>query len=316
MTLNVSNFRQEVSKFKLSKNAFNELLAAQDKLAPDSLTHRIDVTPVLLDSQCSGALLEELGTVRNMIDHERHVLLIDGFKVDTLARFKSLIWTFGSLLGVPMVQNHLGHHMIEVYDRGGKSIEEGARYHQTKQGAYVHNDGVSDPVPIDYLILACGQKALLGGESILIDASAVYVELTAFPEILEVLKGDFLFENRGMAEEEQLFRAPILSFSDEGIPQIRYFRVYIESAHLKAGQPLTALQVQALDFLDTVLDQSSVQHRILLEPGQVLVSADNKFLHTRTQFIEQHAPRAEISDSDCLASLNRYMLRMWLRKPS
>lgn len=316
MTLNVSNFRQEVSKFKLSKNAFVELLAAQDTLVPDALTHRIDVTPALLDSPCSGALFEELGIVRNMIDHERHVLLIDGFKVDTLARFKSLIWTFGSLLGAPMVQNHLGHHLIEVYDRGGKSIEEGARYHQTKQGAYVHNDGVSDPVPIDYLILACGQKALLGGESILIDASAVYVELTSFPEVLEVLKGEFLFENRGMAKEEQLFRAPILSFSEQGIPQIRYFRVYIESAHLKAGQPLSALQVQALDFLDTVLDQSSVQHRILLEPGQVLVSADNKFLHTRTQFIEQHAPRAEINDSDCLATLNRYMLRMWLRKPS
>lgn len=81
---------------------------------------------------------------------------------------------------------------------------------------------MSDPEPIDYLILACGQKALLGGESILIDASAVYVELTSFPEILEVLKGEFLFENRGMAEEEQLFKAPILSFSEQGIPHIRY----------------------------------------------------------------------------------------------
>lgn len=85
MTLNVSNFHQEVSKFKLSKNAFNELLAAQDKLVPDALTHRIDLTPALLDSSCSGALFEELGTVRNMIDHERHILLIDGFKVNMFA---------------------------------------------------------------------------------------------------------------------------------------------------------------------------------------------------------------------------------------
>lgn len=45
MSLNVSNFRQEVSTSKLSENAFNEWLAAQDKLAPDSLAHRIDVTP-------------------------------------------------------------------------------------------------------------------------------------------------------------------------------------------------------------------------------------------------------------------------------
>jgi alpha-ketoglutarate-dependent taurine dioxygenase len=249
-----------------------------------------------------------------MIDHESYVLILDGFKVDKIASFKSLVWTFGSLLGVPMVQNHLGHKVIEVYDRGGKSIEEGARYHQTRQGAYVHNDGVSDPLPIDYLILACGQKALLGGESILIDASAVYAELMAFPEILEELKCDFFFENRGMSDEEQLFKAPILSFSNEGIPLIRYFRVYIESAHLKAGVPLTAAQSQALDFLDTVLDQSSVQHRVLLEPGQVLISADNKCLHTRTHFIDMNAPRSEISDTEHLSDLNRYMLRMWLRK--
>jgi hypothetical protein len=117
-----------------------------------------------------------------------------------------------------------------------------------------------------------------------------------------------------MSEDECLFKAPILSFSNEGIPLIRYFRVYIESAHLNAKMPLTLAQVQALDFLDTVLDQSSVQHRVLLEPGQVLISADNKFLHTRTHFIDRHSPRSEIDDAEPLNALNRYMLRMWLRK--
>ncbi len=148
----------------------------------------------------------------------------------------------------------------------------------------------------------------------LIDASTVYAELMAFPKVLEELKGDFYFENRGMSEQEQLFKAPILSFSDEGVPLIRYFRVYIESAHLKAGVPLTLAQTEALDFLDTVLDQSSVQHRVLLEPGQVLISADNKFLHTRTHFIDRKTPHTQINDAMSLNDLNRYMLRMWLRK--
>lgn len=286
MSINVSNFRQEVFKTRLSHSAFNELLSARALFESDSQGIRFDTKAAHINPLQSPVLSKELDRIRTMIDHESHVLILDGFKVDKLSSFKSLIWTFGSLLGVPMVQNHLGHKVIEGYDRGGKSIEDGARYHQTRQGAYVHNDGVSDPLPIDYLILACGQKALLGGESILIDASAVYAELMAFPEILEELKCDFFFENRGMSDEEQLFKAPILSFSDEGIPLVRYFRVYIESAHLKAGVPLTMAQSQALDFLDTVLDQSSVQHRVLLEPGQVLISADNKFLHTRTHFID------------------------------
>ncbi|USW95805.1 TauD/TfdA family dioxygenase [Pseudomonas proteolytica] len=315
MNINVSNFRQDVSKVRLSKEAFNELLSAKNTVEAATQGRRFDEAPVDIDLRDSQVLSAELRNIRNMIDHQSHVLILDGFKVSNLANFKSLVWTFGSLLGAPMVQNHLGHKVIEVYDRGGKSIEEGARYHQTRQGAYVHNDGVSDPLPIDYLVLACGQKALLGGESILIDASAVYAELMGFPQILEELKCDFYFENRGMSQEEQLFKAPILSFSSEGIPLIRYFRVYIESAHSKAGVPLTPSQIQALDFLDTVLDQSSVQHRVLLEPGQMLISADNKFLHTRTHFIDAHTPRVEINDAQSLSDLNRYMLRMWLRNP-
>lgn len=314
MNINVSDFRQAVSNVRLSKFAFDELLSVRELLESESQGARFDTKTAYINSLQSSVLSKELDRIRTMIDHECHVLVLDGFKVEKLETFKSLIWTFGSLLGVPMVQNHLGHKVIEVYDRGGKSIEEGARYHQTRQGAYVHNDGVSDPLPIDYLILACGQQALLGGESILIDASAVYAELMAFPEILKELKCNFFFENRGMSDEEQLFKAPILSFSNEGIPLIRYFRVYIESAHIKAGVPLTVAQCQALDFLDTVLDQSSVQQRVLLEPGQVLISADSKFLHTRTHFIDRNTPRCVIDDAESLSDLNRYMLRMWLRK--
>ena len=314
MNINLSSFRQEVSKVRLSETAFNELLNATNALEVGEQNERLDMRPACIDPIRHHVLSTELRNLRDLIDHERHVLILDGFKTKDLASFKSLVWTFGSLLGAPMIQNHLGHKVIEVYDRGSRRIEEGARYHQTRQGAYVHNDGVSDPLPIDYLILACGQKALLGGESILIDASAVYAEFMAFPDILEELKCDFYFESRGMSEEEQLFKAPILSFSDEGIPLIRYFRVYIESAHLKAGVPLTSAQTQALNFLDTALDQSSVQYRVLLEPGQMLISADNKFLHTRTHFIDTNAARENIDDAEPLSGLNRYMLRMWLRK--
>jgi hypothetical protein len=52
----------------------------------------------------------------------------------------------------------------------------------------------------------------------------------------------------------------------------------------------------------------------LLEPGQVLISADNKFLHTRTHFIDANDPREAIGDAEPLNGLNRYMLRLWLRR--
>lgn len=235
MNINLSGFRQEVSKVRLSETAFNELLNATNALEVGGQNERLDMRPACIDPIRHHVLSTELRNLRDLIDHERHVLILDGFKTKDLASFKSLVWTFGSLLGAPMIQNHLGHKVIEVYDRGSRRIEEGARYH-------------------------------------------------------------------------------LLSFSDEGIPLIRYFRVYIESAHLKAGVPLTSAQTQALNFLDTALDQSSVQYRVLLEPGQMLISADNKFLHTRTHFIDTNAARENIDDAEPLSGLNRYMLRMWLRK--
>lgn len=314
MNINVSFFRQDVPRFKFTKEAMGELSLAKISLTGESKNRRIDSTLANFGVNQFSTLHDELQRIRNIIDNETHVLLVDGFDADTVGDFKAMVWTFGSLLGAPMIQNQLNHKIIEVYDRGGKSIEEGAHYHQTRQGAYVHNDGVSDPLPIDYLILACGQKAYIGGESILIDASAVYAELVGFPDILNILQGDVLFENRGMADEELLFKAPIFRFSDKGVPLIRYFRVYIESAHNKAGQPLTPKQIEALDFLDTVLEQSNVQSRVLLEPGQILISADDKFLHTRTQFIDGNIPTAEVKGSELLKNMHRYMVRVWLRK--
>lgn len=313
MGANTLRWAADVPTHTLSREAKNELLLNADA-TPSTETNTAGNGPVTTLKELSPSLANELALICSKVDTERHALIVNGLNADTVGSFKSLIWTFGCLLGTPMTQDSLGRKMIEVYDRGAKTIEEGARYHQTRQGAYVHNDGVSDPVPIHYLLLACGQKAKFGGESILIDASAVYIALAAYPDILQELRNEFFFENRGMSDDERLFKAPILSFSEEGVPKVRYFRVYIESAHKKANSPLAPQQVEALNVLDTVLDQSWVQQRVLLEPGQALISADDKFLHTRTNFVDASSPVGTIRDTDELKSLNRFMLRMWMRR--
>ncbi|KJZ58060.1 hypothetical protein [Pseudomonas marginalis] len=66
--------------------------------------------------------------------------------------------------------------------------------------------------------------------------------------------------------------------------------------------------------LSNVAFDELLSARELLEPGQILISADNKFLHNRTHFIDTNTPRGVIDDSESLSDLNRYMLRMWLRK--
>lgn len=314
MSIHEKSFKTELPIVALNDCASNHLKRIAGELSQHASGSRPD-TVSARDLDCDKTvLIDQVERVRTLFEQGAHAVLVDGILAESVGDFKHRVWTFASLLGSPMVQKHLNHHIIEVYDRGGETVEGGARYHQTKQGAYIHNDGVSDPLPIDFLVLACGQKAQIGGESILIDASAIYLVLTEYPEILSVLEGNFLFENRGMSDEEVQFEAPIICLDSDGVPTIRYFRAYIEAAHEKAGKPLTSRQVEAMDFLDTLLDQTAVQTRIMLEPGQMLITADDRFLHTRTSFLDRSQPIKDIPDQANLQDLNRYMLRVWLRK--
>lgn len=275
---------------------------------------RVD-TLVVEPARCP-TFLAEVEAGRPVIDTGTHFMVYDRIEgVDTLVDQARYAWLLGNALGEPMVQNTLGWRLVEVYDRGtGQTIAEGARYHQTKQGSYMHNDAVNDVDPIDYLLLSCAQSAYVGGESILVDAKPVHAFLTGHPEILEALTEEYWFEKRGMADEPEFFSSPIIRYSPEGEPLVRYFRTYIEVAHEKQGEPLDTRRREALDFFDAVHDQSSVQYRVRLERGQTLVSADDRFLHTRAAFKDRFAPRPIDMHRDRPEEVNRYMYRMWSTK--
>lgn len=300
--------------YRFSGEARAEVVNYVRELGKETGDGRVDELSVDL-ARCP-AFLAEVNAGRPVIDSTAHFMIYDRIEgVDSLLDQALYAWLLGNALGRPMVQNTSGWRLVEVYDRGtGQTIAEGARYHQTKQGSYMHNDAVNDVEPIDYLLLSCAQAAYVGGESILVDAKPVHRFLRNYPEILDVLTEEFWFEKRGMAEEPEFFRSPIIRYSPEGEPLVRYFRTYIEVAHEKLGRPLTARQRNALDFFDAVHDQSSVQYRVRLERGQTLVSADDRFLHTRAAFKDQHPVKPIDMRADLTESVNRYMYRIWSTK--
>lgn len=206
-------------------------------------------------------------------------------------------------LGDLMVQNEAGDTVIEVFDRQQGRIEDGARYHQTRQGGDIHTDSVNRQEPMLYLGLACAAPAVMGGETIVIRGRDVYSKLLEHPEVADCLSEDFFFEGRGMNSENAIFKIPILKVV-EGKARFRYLRSYIANAHERAGQPLTTRQTYALDLLDCILEMSSFQHRLTLQPGQILFADDTATFHGRTSFIDG-AVKAGFSD-------RRHMLRYWM----
>jgi len=217
--------------------------------------------------------------------------------------FRAACMQIANALGHPMVQNEAGDRVIEVFDRRKGRIEEGARYHQTRQGGDIHTDSVNRPEPMKFLLLGCAAPAVLGGESILIRGSDVLDRLRDFPGVVETLSRPYHFEGRGMAEIPGLFQMPVLTETETG-PSFRYLRPYIESAHLRAGEPLDAEQTRAFDVLDACLDLSELQYRYSLQKGDLLISDDTAVFHGRTSFIDGPLPGAWTP--------GRCMLRYWI----
>nr|VFJ59797.1 MAG: Taurine catabolism dioxygenase TauD, TfdA family [Candidatus Kentron sp. FW]VFJ64908.1 MAG: Taurine catabolism dioxygenase TauD, TfdA family [Candidatus Kentron sp. FW] len=190
----------------------------------------------------------------------------------------------GHYLGELLVQNEQGDKVIRVFDRNRLgSMYKGARYHQTHEGGSIHTDNVNIPEHWEYLLLACLAPAPAGGESILVDGIRIHATLERdFPEALEILEKNFFWEMRGVADS--LYEAPIITYTRKGKPLFRHLRPYMESAHEKAGRPLTEEQLYAVDVLDALLNSSEFQKRYKMETGDILLTHDAQVLHGRTCF--------------------------------
>ena len=249
------------------------------------------------------ALSGAVKSIRSIVDSNKSVILDTKASCNTKEQFRALCVGIGTQLGELAVQNAEGAHVIEVYDRRIGRIEDGVRYHQTRQAGEIHTDSVNHPTAFRYLLLGCVAPALLGGESIIVPASRVRSALDSFPNVLETLRRPFWFEGRGMGADVQFFQLPVLS-EDDGSVRFRYLRSYIEAAHVKVGQPLTSEQVFAFDALDAVLQSSPLQRRFTLESGHLLICSDTEVFHGRTAFLDGTKAGAWASQ--------RHMLRLWV----
>ena len=84
---------------------------------------------------------------------------------------------------------------------------------------------------------------------------------------------------------------------------IRYLRYWIEVGHEKAGQPLTAEQVAALDALDRAAAEPRMRVEFAMRPGDMLFVNNRWILHNRTAFEDHPEPERK-----------RHLVRLWLAR--
>jgi alpha-ketoglutarate-dependent taurine dioxygenase len=217
----------------------------------------------------------------------------------------AVYWLVGQLLGRPFAQNVQGTLLYDVRDTG-QDVRAGARFSVTNYESSFHTDNSFGDEVLDYVGLLCLNPAKSGGRSQVVSGYAVRDELLArHPGAGEVLRRPFHVDRRGGLRpgDEPTVRFPVLG-NDGADLLIRYLRYWIEAGHEKAGQPLTAEQVSALDAFDRVAGERDLRVEFTLKPGEMLFVNNRWILHNRTAFEDYSEPERR-----------RHYVRLWLRRP-
>jgi alpha-ketoglutarate-dependent taurine dioxygenase len=219
---------------------------------------------------------------------------------------RSLYWDVGERLGQPMPQNVQGTILYDVCDTG-QDVAQGARFSVTNYESSFHTDNSFGETVLDYVGLLCLRTAKSGGLSQVVSGVAVLDILARdHPDVLATLSRPFHFDRRGGVREGE---APTIEFPvierHDGEVLYRYLRYWIGAGHDKAGRPLTAEQVRALDVLDEVLARPELRAEFRLKPGDLFFINNRWILHNRTAF-EDHPEPAR----------RRHLVRLWLQRHS
>src|SRR5690349_9511807 len=258
----------------------------------------------------TGSTLEpavRLPTVRPRLEamldevlNGRGFMLIKGLPVERWARREAAIafLIIGSQLGALRRQNAQGHLLGHVKDLGKSSDDPNTRIYQTRERQTYHTDSC------DVVALLCLHKAKSGGLSSLVSSTTIFNEMRRRrPDLLQILMQPIETDRRGEVPEgcKPYFSIPVFNWH-AGLISTIYQRQYIESARrFPDVPPLTPMQTEALDLLDSLANDPELQLTMELQPGDIQLVHNHTILHDRTAFEDWPEPEHK-----------RHLLRLWV----
>ena len=235
------------------------------------------------------------------MENGRGFCVLEGWPVDDFGYDENVTayCGVGSYMADITVQNYEGDWVVDVRDEGVAYSHESRGYRSNKLLPF-HSDGA------DVTALLCLGRAASGGESLFVSATKVFnLILEERPEVLEILERGFYHHRRRQHPEGEnpLSAAPIPVFAFHGeLLHCCYNRNPIDWVE-KEGMKLTAREVEALDYFDSVLARPELQAETMLKKGDMLFFNNFVILHSRTAF----------EDDD---QHQRHMVRLWMEDPN
>lgn len=249
-------------------------------------------------------LEQRFEAVRAQLEEGRGFLVIRGLPVEryTLQENRSIFWALALLAGQPQAQDKLGSRMHSVTNTNLR-VEgtDEVRSYQTDDELTFHNDGG------DAFMLLCLKTARSGGMSKLVSVGTIYNEvLRRRPDLIDVLQQPFHFDARGQHPSGlKVQSVPIFNFF-QGKLSALYKRRYLMAAQRFTDVPrLTEGQQQAIDLVEQICNDPSIQLGFYMKPGDVQIANNYSVLHARTKYEDFREPNAR-----------RHLLRIWLTLPN
>ncbi|MBV8031067.1 MAG: TauD/TfdA family dioxygenase [Betaproteobacteria bacterium] len=228
----------------------------------------------------------------------RGFVVIRGLPLDgSLEDFVQAVEHLGEHFGHLLSQNAQGETVGHVIDASGE--DPTPRMYRSNLELRPHSDITA------MIALACWQKSLSGGASVLVSGITVHDELrrctpAALPPLYRGYHYHRLGEQGPEDEPTTPYRVPVFA-NRGGALSVRYQRAGIAAGHRERGVPLDEADIAALNAFDAVAKAPENRIAFYLERGDVLVVNNYTVMHARTAFQNDPAPGRE-----------RRLVRLWL----
>ena len=257
------------------------------------------------DAFALGRLTVRLGALRAQIRSGLGLGYIKGLPVarydrETLMR---IYWGLCRHIGDPVTQNRNGHLVGHVIDLGDAVDDANKRITQTNAELCFHTDSC------DVVALLCINRAVQGGESMIVSGVSVHDALLARrPDLLAELYKPIYMDRRGEVPpgKKPWFGMPLFNWHRGLFTGYSPVRQYIESLSRfpEAPRPSNA-QAEALDLYYAICEEEAFCLKLHFEPGDIQFLHNHTILHARTGY--EDWPETE---------RKRHLLRLWLSPPN
>ncbi len=280
------------------------------QLAPDTLAdidRALDavkrsgkaLTAVTREDFALPSLSAEFARIADELENGRGFAQIRGldarrYDADDLAL---IFWGVSTHLGRAISQNAQGDLLGHVRDEGRDMADGRTRLYQTNLRQRFHTD-----IGADVVGLCCVRPAREGGVSMIASSAAIHnALLERAPWYLGALYNRFKLDWRGEqpAGEPGWYSEPVFAWH-EGRLSCRFSATLIDSAQRLTGEPLTAVQREALAMVEALAEEFSLC--VDFAPGDLQYISNYMVLHDRSAFVDDPAWR-------------RHLYRIWLTTP-